>query len=583
VLDAPPLYEFLELGIPVAGCEMRIVDPEDGVTPCPNGESGELQVRGPMVFVRYYNNPEATSSSFVEDGWYRTGDVGIIEKGKMRLSGRIKDTVIVHGVSYGIPELETYLQTVEGVTHSFLAAVPYRAPGQETEGFAVFYSPTFDLDSEDAPVKLYATHCAIRDVCVKLITLPPRLIIPIPINRMEKTTLGKLSRARLVNLFKQGEFAMHIARAEELFDIARDASFVALSTETEKILADIYAGILNLSVGDMSASGNFFELGGTSVDVIRLKREGESAFELPEIPIIQILKHPVISSLAKYVDSLVSKATSEEYDPIVPLQLTGRKTPVFMVHPGMAEVLIFVNLAKYFQNERPFYALRARGFELGQPFFTTTDEMVSCYTAAVKRTQPHGPYAIAGYSYGGVIAFEIAKRLEAMGDKVKFTGVIDIVAHRARENDWTLCLLTLSHLLGLVSEQDINDLAPSMRPLTRREQLKIVWKLSPPEPLVELQLTPAKLTHWVNVSGSLMECGKNYEPASSVSVMDVFYANPARGSKEAWLHRLKRWSDYCRSEPSYIDVPGHHYTLMDFDHVPRFQKIFRDRLEARGL
>ncbi|KIK81151.1 hypothetical protein PAXRUDRAFT_201879, partial [Paxillus rubicundulus Ve08.2h10] len=134
VLDAPPLYEFLELGIPVAGCEMRIVDPEDGVTPCPNGESGELQVRGPMVFVRYYNNPEATSSSFVEDGWYRTGDVGIIEKGKMRLSGRIKDTVIVHGVSYGIPELETYLQTVEGVTHSFLAAVPYRAPGQETEG-----------------------------------------------------------------------------------------------------------------------------------------------------------------------------------------------------------------------------------------------------------------------------------------------------------------------------------------------------------------------------------------------------------------------------------------------------------------
>ncbi|KIJ57764.1 hypothetical protein HYDPIDRAFT_34808, partial [Hydnomerulius pinastri MD-312] len=100
ILVTPPSYEFLELGAPIAGCEMRIVNPDNGVTLRPDGESGELQARGPMVFVRYYNNPEATSSSFVKGGWYRTGDVGIIENGKLRLSGRIKDTVIIHGVSY---------------------------------------------------------------------------------------------------------------------------------------------------------------------------------------------------------------------------------------------------------------------------------------------------------------------------------------------------------------------------------------------------------------------------------------------------------------------------------------------------
>jgi acyl-coenzyme A synthetase/AMP-(fatty) acid ligase len=221
-----------------------------------------------MIFVRYYNNADATSSSFV-DGWYRTGDVGIIEDGVMRLSGRIKDTVIVHGVSYGIPELETHLQTVEGVTHSFLAAAPYRAPGQETEGFIIFYSPTFDLNGEDASMKLFATHRALRDICVKMITLPPQFIVPIPINQMEKTTLGKLSRARLISLFKQGELAKHIARAEELLSEARGSSFVAPSTEAEKALAKIYAGIFNLSENEMSASDNFFELGGTSIDVIR--------------------------------------------------------------------------------------------------------------------------------------------------------------------------------------------------------------------------------------------------------------------------------------------------------------------------
>jgi len=77
---------------------------EDGVTPRLDGQSRELQVRDPMVVVRYYN-PQVTSSSFVEGGWYHTGDVGIIENGKMGLSGRMKDIVIVHGVSYSISKL----------------------------------------------------------------------------------------------------------------------------------------------------------------------------------------------------------------------------------------------------------------------------------------------------------------------------------------------------------------------------------------------------------------------------------------------------------------------------------------------
>jgi acyl-CoA synthetase (AMP-forming)/AMP-acid ligase II/thioesterase domain-containing protein len=582
-----PKHEFLDLGRPIRGCEMRIVDPEDGKTVRRDGESGELQVRGPMIFVRYYNNAEATASSFV-DGWYRTGDVGIIENGVMRLSGRIKDTVIVHGVSYGIPELETHLQTVEGVTHSFLAAAPYRAPGQETEGFIIFYAPTFDLNGEDASTKLFATHRALRDICVKMITLPPQFIIPIPVNQMEKTTLGKLSRARLVSLFKQGELANHIARAEELLSEARGSSFVTPSTEAEKALAKIYAGIFNLSENEMSASDNFFELGGTSIDVIRLKREGEAHFGLPEIPTIQILKHPVISSLANYINTLLSKdSTAEEYDPIVPLQLTGNKTPIFFVHPGVGEVLIFVNLAKYFQNERPFYALRARGFEPGHPFFTSMDEMVSTYAAAVKRTQPTGPYAISGYSYGGVVAFEVAKRLEAMGDEVKFVGLINIpphIADRMHEIDWTGGMLNLSYFLGLVTKQDAADLTPTLRPLSRKEQLEVVWKLSPPERLIELQLTQEKLDHWVDIAGSLIECGKEYNPSGSVSALDVFYAIPLKGTKADWLNKqLKPWDGFSRGQASYTDVPGQHYTLMDFDHVPQFQKIFRSRLESRGL
>ncbi|KAG1869226.1 atromentin synthetase [Suillus tomentosus] len=588
VFATEPAHEFLDLGRPINGCEMRVVDPADGITLRPDGESGELQVRGPMLFVRYYNNAEATSSSFVEGSWYRTGDVGIIENGVMRLSGRIKDTLIVHGVSYGILELDTYLQTADGVTNSFLAAVPYRAPDQETEGFIIFYSPTFDLDEADASAKLLATHRALRDISVKMITLPPQIVIPIPVNQMERTTLGKLSRAHLISLFTQGQFATHIVRAEELLSQARGVSFVAPSTETEKALAKIYAGIFNLADSEVSASDNFFEIGGTSIDAIRFKCEGEEHFGIPDISVIQILKNPVLSSLGKYVDSLLSKgAQTEEYDPIVPLQLSGNKTPIFFVHPGVGEVLVYVSLAKYFLNERPFYAFRARGFDADHPYFTSMDEMVSCYTAAIKKTQATGPYAIAGYSYGGVVAFEIAKRLEAMGDEMKFVGLVDIPPHIAahmREIDWTSGMLYLSFFIGLVAKHDTDDLAPPLRPLTKQEQLEFVWKMVPPERIVELQLTLEKLDKWVDLARSLIDCTLDYNPSGSVAALDVFYAIPFSGTKADWLNnQLKPWSDYSRGEASYTDVPGEHHALMDLEHVPQFQKILRSRLEARGL
>ncbi|KIJ63465.1 hypothetical protein HYDPIDRAFT_188300 [Hydnomerulius pinastri MD-312] len=222
------------------------------------------------------------------------------------------------------------------------------------------------------------------------------------------------------------------------------------------------------------STDNFFELGATSLDVIRLKSEGEATFGLPEIPTIQIFKHPDISSLANYINSLVSNNTTREYDPIVPLQLTGSKTPIFVVHPGIGEVLLYISLAKYFQNEHPFYALRARGFEPGQPFFESMDEMVSSYVVAVKRTQPHGPYAIAGYSFGGFIAFELSKRLEALGNEVRFTGIIDIPAHipdQRRRPDWTRIMLNISYFFSLLSKQEADALVPSLRLLTRKEQM----------------------------------------------------------------------------------------------------------------
>jgi thioesterase domain-containing protein len=147
------------------------------------------------------------------------------------------------------------------------------------------------------------------------------------------------------------------------------------------------------------------------------------------------------------------------------------------------------------------------------------DEMVSCYASAIKKTQAMGPYAIAGYSYGGVVAFEVAKRIEAMSDEVKFVGLINIppaIAPRIYEIDWTSGMLHLSSFLGLVAKHDADNFAPPLRPLPKQEQLEFVWKMAPPERIVELQLTIEKLDKWVDLAGSLIDCGLDYSPSGSV-------------------------------------------------------------------
>ncbi|KAG2047838.1 atromentin synthetase [Suillus hirtellus] len=566
IFTTKPACKFLDLGCPITGCEMCIIDPVDGTTLHTDGKSGELQVHRLMVFVCYYNNPKATSSSFIEGGWYCTGDVGIIEGGSMCLISCIKDTVIIHGVTYGIPKLETHLQTLEGVMHSFLAAAPYCIPGQETEGFVIFYSPSFNLDGADVPMKLFAMHHALCNISVKMVTQPPQIIVPIP----------------------KGGLAKHIACADELLSEACSAAFIAPSMKTEKALAKMYAGILNLTDNEVSANNNSFEFGRTSISVLRLKCEGEAYFGLPEIPAIQILKHPNVLSLANYINSLLSKdSQAEEYDPAVPLQVTRDKIPIFFVHPGVREVLVFLNLVKYFQNEHPFYGLHACGFKPGQPFFMSMDKMVSSYTASIRRIQPVGPYAIAGYCYSGLMAFEVVKHLEAMGKEVKFFGLVNIppyITQQMHDID-LMCALYIAFFLGLISKHDSESLVPTFKLLMQKERLKIVWNMLPPECLTKLQLTPETLKHWVKVSASLLCCGKGYTPSGTASVIDIFYAVLPCGldDKVNWLKELKSWSAFSHSNPVFTDVPGEHNMLMDIDHASQFQKLFHSHLEARGV
>ncbi|RYP12160.1 hypothetical protein DL765_007459 [Monosporascus sp. GIB2] len=230
-------------------------------------------------------------------------------------------------------------------------------------------------------------------------------------------------------------------------------------------------------------------------------------------------------------------------------------------------------------DDRPIYALRARGFEPGQSRFADINEAVTTYVAAVRQKQPQGPYALAGYSYGTMLAFEMAKRLGADDGP-------------GEELSWNVCLLHLTQFLGLgtAAFADEQTAAPSDSPYhraTRREALAWILQAVDASRLRDLGLGARQLTRWADVAYGLQSMAIDYEPSGLVPSIDVFHAEPlkvAAPPREVWVtEHLSRWSDFSRSEPRFHGVGGAHYTMIGPEYVASFSEKLQAALNARGI
>ncbi|MFJ3229982.1 AMP-binding protein [Streptomyces sp. NPDC086787] len=576
--DADRGAEFASVGRPVSGLRIRIAR-EGGDLPLAAGEVGEVQLTGPMVTGGYWNNEEATRAAFSADGWFRTGDLGRLDAGRLTLVGRSKDSIIVNGVNYYSHDLESVLQDLDGIEESFVAAFPTRPRSSDTEQLAVAFAVTPDVAGDDAA--LHRLIIAVRNSVVLHWGFRPSLLLPLPKDAFPKTSLGKVPRPLMRRRLESGEYARFQEEIEEL--VTRQlGGHTAPTGPVEETLAELYGELFSVDPAAISATAGFFDLGGTSLDILRLRSLVAQRYPGTDLPVLAILTSPSVRELAARVEAGPGGAPAP-YDPIVPLQTSGDKTPLFCVHPGVGEVLVFVNLAKYFVHERPFYALRARGFGPGEKPFESFAEMARTYTDAIRARQPHGPYAIAGYSFGAAVAFEVAKLLEAEGERVDFLGSFNLPPHikyRMDELDFVETAVNLAMFLDLIPKSRAKTLPAELRPLSRQEQLGRLIDLAPPQRLAELDLDLDRFTAWADLADGLTGLGRTYRPSGEVAGMSVFYAVPLRGSKQDWLeNELKRWADFTREAPRYLDVPGEHYTLMGPKHVAVFQSVLRAELD----
>ncbi|RAH86622.1 acetyl-CoA synthetase-like protein [Aspergillus japonicus CBS 114.51] len=569
-------YDFASLGSCIPGVEMRIAS----VVP---KEVGYLEVRGPIVFAGYFNNPDATVEAFQPGGWFRTGDTGFLDaNGCLNLAGRTNDLISINGVKHNALALEVGLEEAQlpGVSPGEVVCFAHRAPGVETEQIYVVYAHSYCTHDMKAR---YETLTAISHKVSLMTNTKPRVL---PLLALERSSLGKISRSKLQSQIALGGYASEQKLDAELLQAHRRAMYRPPRTETEKTIVEVLSSIIPDTTTDgLGATANLFELGLTSLTLVQIQRQLQDQLSLNQpLPLATIMTHPTVQDLA----AVCEEATTHEYNPVVTLQPHGTKPPLWLIHPAAGEALVFLNLA-HLIRDRPVYAFRARGFHREEPFFTSLDECLTTYHAAMKKIQPKGPYAILGYSYGAMVAFELAKRLEAEGGEVRFLASLNrppYVSPRLRQVQWSECLVNISFFLGILSREALHRCLDAVRDASRKEALEVVLPHVDHSRMVELGLNDHSLARWIDVAFSLQEIGREYQPDGEVAHMAVFHCDPLdflKVGKEEWLRRLAAWKEFSREESEYYEVPGEHHSVLDATHVQKFFVMLVKALAAREI
>ncbi|KAF1963782.1 alpha/beta-hydrolase [Byssothecium circinans] len=597
--------------------EMRVTVPTSGnstpgetITIAMPGQPGDLEARSNVVFKGYYRDAHATADAFTADGWFRTGDQATIDsEDNLHLIGRVKNVTNINGVKFATSDIQMSVEQAINMRVARVIRFPSRAV--HTEQVTVAYTPkAWPME----PGEMDEIEELAGQACILITGSRPLIfsLLESSLSTLPISTLGKISRAKMTSLFQAGVFNENVLLHHQCIDDFRKrkhgsvAVAAQAATPAESLLIEDFVDVLDVSPDIVCLDTRIFDLGCTSMDMMRFKRRIDTRLGVI-VPIIMLMRSPTPRDLAADLglnaqiqsshngseSQTVQPATitpTIDCAPVVTFWSSSPKTPLWLMHPGVGEVLVFVGLVQHLHNDdRPVYALRARGFEASQECFTSIDETVTTHVNAIRQQQPNGPYTIAGYSYGTMLAFEVAKRLDAAdGGSVKFLGSFNLPPHiktRMRQMNWNMCLLHLSWFLDLISEEHTNGIDEhSFRAETRDIALNIMLRAARQSRLDELGLRESELIQWTNVAFGLQSMAVDYEPSRQVDAIDIFHAIPLKVvavSQEEWVsEHLSRWSDFSKTKPRFHHVGGAHYTMIGPDHVSKFSQTLMAALRS---
>jgi acyl transferase domain-containing protein/thioesterase domain-containing protein/acyl carrier protein len=196
--------------------------------------------------------------------------------------------------------------------------------------------------------------------------------------------------------------------------------------DIEQVLGQLWQRLLGLE--EVNASTDFFDSGGHSLLAVRLFTEIRKRFNI-DFGLSTLFEARTVGALTDLIRKAREadagpKTTSTIAHTLVPIRGRESKTPLFLIHDVGGSVLRYESLARNFPEYQSIYAIESRGLS-GLPTDFTVETMARHYITQIRERQPHGPYFVAGHSFGGLVTYEIARQLSAQGETMGLVGLLD--------------------------------------------------------------------------------------------------------------------------------------------------------------
>ncbi|MEM9163053.1 MAG: alpha/beta fold hydrolase [Cyanobacteria bacterium P01_F01_bin.4] len=378
-----------------------------------------------------------------------------------------------------------------------------------------------------------------------------------------------LSLAGLLDKLPAGERLNFIAPLQRS---STGEGLVASRTEPERQLTQIWERCLGIQ--PIGVKDNFFDLGGHSLLAVQLFAEIEQAFD-QNLPLVTLFQSPTIEAMASILHQSEWVAP---WSSLVLIKSGGAKPPLFCIHAVGPSILNYRNLTPYLDPEQPVYGLQAQGQDGKQAPLTRIEDMAAHYIQEIRTVQPEGPYFILGHSFGGLVAYEMARQLHGQNAQVGLVALLDTISPKLSAGELSFGDRLSLHRLNLSRlrpTQQLSYLRERVRWAVERFDQKLYnfthGRVGRPSS-AEL---PEK---YQRIEAADHQAASNYVPQAYPGKVTLFRAI-TRPTKVPYEPNLG-WAELANGGLDIQEVFGDHLSLILEPHVQPVSERLRDCIET---
>jgi thioesterase domain-containing protein/acyl carrier protein len=462
---------------------------------------------------------------------YGTGDVvRYRSNGDLEYLGRIDQQVKLRGYRIELGEIEAQMMNIAGVREAAVKVEGEAGGQRQLVGYIV--------EREGAEVSGREVREGLRERL-------PEYMIPAVIVKLEelpKTLNGKIDRKRLPAPQNRRE--------------GQEREYVKPSSVAEEVIAGIWSEVLGIE--EVGVEDNFFDLGGHSLLALRVMARIKSLFEY-ELPLATLFEGPTIAALS----SIIKQRNIRPPSRLVSIRREGTKTPMFFIHPIGGAVLCYAPLSRRLGPDQPFYGIQALADE--EPI-DNLEQIAALYIEVIKRAQPEGPYVLGGWSFGGLLAFEMAQQLSRNRDKVKAVAILDSNSPGSfdplDEDDPLAIIAPLAGLLRINKPLEIDE--KQFRSLDQEAQLLHIANLAKKENIISQETPLARVQLAINNFKAKAKAAQSYVARQYPGRLAFFKSSEMFPEHQEMLKTDPTWgwSKYSSNPVEVFMVPGAHEDMV---------------------